>query len=214
MSIHPVADLPAMRGDFNEWAFYALKKINSRVSFQRKGCYIPIEDYVAKVPAGAIRVHGFLIDGLIPESSGKILQMFGGNYPLTPTTVHSSQYLGLLNQSATFKYAFVNGCLRFETLQTGNVYVEYDCVRIDADGYIMIPDTSTEAVASYFVYMLEKRQHYGEQGRRFQLQIAEKDWALHCVQARTEEEWPDLIEIRQIEGILNNMYPMADPNTF
>ena len=174
------------------------------------GCYIDIKDQVGHLPAGALKVHGFLVNGMRPEHTTKLLHMFGGSYPDRPVQLLPSQFLPMTTDMQTFKYSIQNGCIRFESFQEGKVYVEFDCISTDNEGYPLIPETSVEAVSAYIIHMMETRKFYQDGNRIAQKQNAERDWLIKCTQAYAEEEWPDSIEIRQIEGIWNNMYPLPD----
>lgn len=67
-----------------------------------------------------------------------------------------------------------------------------------------------EAVSAYIILMMETRKFYQDGNRIAQKREAEQSWLIKCTQAYVAEEWPNSMEIRQLTGIWNNMYPLPD----
>jgi hypothetical protein len=196
------------------WVYEALKHINSRMTYVRRGCWLEVKDNVAKLPACCVGLYGMRISGELPERSASNLRMYGEDYPLASFPLSGTEPLLNNLDAQPYRHSIENGCIRFVAYKEGYVYIEYKHLSIDAKGYPMIPESHQAAVSRYIIFMIETREFYTHPGEGQKLSFAERQWLQHCDAARVEAEWPDSVEMRTLVATWNNMLPMPDPDSY
>lgn len=108
------------------------------------------------------------------------------------------QYEGFENiyQGCSDEYTVSDGVLKF-SFATGQVAISYLRMKVDCNGFPMIPDdySTITAVTKYITMKLMETEFYaGRQGSENRLAKAEQDWHFYCRQSINKQLMPQSID--------------------
>lgn len=218
-----IEQMGSIMSDFIEWAWDGEKKIGSSVTFTRKECFIDIENYTGCLPKDVLYILGIGKTGMKLEQSTADFQFFekklvsnGGGFALasaaTATQFIDSLY-GFYNNSP-MKFSIHNGKIHMAGYETGQIAIAYKGVCLDEEGYPLVNELHVEALAAFLIYMYIQREYLRGRAPKYLHDDMKLRWLELCLQARSEDEMPNPIDLRILNNIWNNMLPLADLNNF
>jgi hypothetical protein len=219
-----IEQMGSIMSDFIEWAWDGEKKIGSSVTFTRKECFVDIdENGVGCLEKDTLYILGIGKTGMKMEQSTADFQLFNKKLVNNNTgfamasTASASQYLdalyGFYNNSP-MKFSVHNGHIYMAGYKSGQVAIAYKGVCLDEEGYPLVNELHVEALAAFLIYMYIQREYLRGRAPKYLHDDMKLRWLELCVQARSEDEMPNPLDLRILNGIWNNMLPLADLNNF
>lgn len=99
------------------------------------------------------------------------------------------------------EYMIDNGKILF-SFKEGVIILSYKAVRLDENGYPMVPDeiSARTAITKYIIMKYMTRQWYlGREGYQDKMMKSQQDWDWYCRQFRNKVTMPDEDEYRKIQ---------------
>lgn len=205
-----------------EWSFEAMRKINSRFTWQRKECQLLVENHCTNVPGDFMGLLSLKFNNTFLESTLGDFRHFGT--PPARNHSHGSILSAPVGQnwvstSVSFwegtgvKYELSDGKIWVESLASGYIDIAYLGLCLDEEGFPKINEGHVDAISHYLQYrlaQLEFNRKPSERGYAQRMGMAKERWQDLCGQAYGADEMPDRVEQRVIMGIWNNMLPMMN----
>lgn len=218
-----IEQMGPIMSDFIEWVWEGELKIGSSVTFTRKECTIDIVNYKGCLPKDVMYILGIGKTGFQMERSTADFQMFsknivvnGGGYAMA--TQHSArQFIDSLYgfyANTPMKFSISNGFIHMSGLENGNIGISYKGVCMDEEGYPLVNELHTDALAAYLIYMHTQREYLRQRVPEHTYKNMQGRWFDLCVQARSEDEAPNPMDLRILNGLWNNMLALPDLNNF
>lgn len=164
----------------------------------------PVEGYeIAYYRPYFDMVGAFIVGNVVSGYKDKFVPVRLTNHTFFDSHVCRDENFGDLYHSAVDEYNIIGNTLKF-SFPEGQVAIAYLRLKVDCDGYPMIPDTysAITAVTKYCIMKLMENDYYSHrQGSDSRLQKAESDWQWYCSQASNEGKIPSGID--EWESLLN-----------
>lgn len=211
------------RDAFIEWVWEGELKIGSTFTFERKECQIQLTNYCGQLPSDVLYILGFKYGNRRIEPSTADFQQFGnglttsgvGESMATPNNAYN--YLDRIygfyaNQGP--KISITNGKINVNTIENGYIDIAYKGLCLDENGFPLVNDLHTDALSAYLVYMHTHKRYLQQKAPEHMLRNTERRWKELCVQARSDDDMPNPLDMRILRGIWNNLLPLPDLNHF
>lgn len=120
------------------------------------------------------------------------------------------------DKSGINEYKIDNGKVLF-SFEKGVVAISYLGIRLDEDGFPLIPDniSAREAIVKYIIMKYMQRQWYlGREGYLDKLQKAEQDWHWYCKQFRNKMKMPSEDDVRKLTLQYRRLFPSLTKDFF
>ena len=181
--------------DMVEWCAEALGKIGAHSQYIEMAESLPVENYRATLPCGLYKITQIELNGIaLTASTGS----FDG-------TNNFSGMKSRNNFSYTVNDAFIN-----TNFEQGEIAIAYIGVKLDADGFPMIPDDEgyKEAMLKYVVMKLKYPDYLA--GKFPLYREVEVDWHRYCAQARGNATMPTLDDMESIKNQWVQLLPQMN----
>lgn len=202
--------------DLIHWADDALRLIGVKGQHEEIVAKIPIVGHKGLLPCG------FIVEQQVADSGGSVMYPMEGTMEPDMIEDPSNQLAGLpvdedhFSQLATqsngrmgnFRYYFNNNCIITEQ-EDGYVILSYVGVRLDENGYPMIPDLEEylQAIKWFIVYKLLLKKWFAKQDVQQQMKYAEDHWKEYQRKARDQAYMPTLPEMENIKNMWVRLTP-------
>ena len=193
-----------------EWSFEAMRKINSRFTWQRKECQLLVENHCTAIPADFMELLSIKYGTTFLESTLGDFRHFG----TPPARGHDHGNLLGANEfwgGAGVKYELSDATIWVESLKNGYIDIAYFGMCLDEEGFPKINEGHVDAISHYLQYrmaQLEYNRKPASRGYAQRMGAAKERWQDLCGQAYGSDEMLDKQEQRVITAIWNNMLPM------
>ena len=171
-----------------------LNLLNLWGSMEELTAEIPISGHVGMVPCG------FHLELQLADSSGRTMTEATGTFNITPSDANGAAYIKgqpvttnevptlvtVNSGSSDHQYYFNNECI-YTTAPDGFIYMNYVGVRVDSEGYPMIPDIEAvrQALRWYCILsLLQKKLLNGTTNLANMIETAQTNWDSYSPKAR------------------------------
>jgi hypothetical protein len=219
-----IEQLGPIMSTFIEWVWDGEKKIGSSVTFTRKECLIDIdENGVGCLPKDVLYILAIGKTGMKMEQSTTDFQLFekklvnnNSGFAMT-SSASASQYLDALYGffiNSPMKFSVHNGKIYMAGYKSGQISIAYKGVCLDDEGYPLVNELHIEALAAFLIYMHTQTEYLRARAPKYLHDDMKLRWLELCLQARSEDEMPNPLDLRILNGIWNNMLPLGELNNF
>lgn len=172
----------------------ALNLLNLWGTMEELTAEIPITNHVGMVPCG------FHLELQLADSSGRTMTEATGTINITPSDSSGAAYIkgqpvttnevpmlvNVHSGSVEQQYYFNNECI-YTTVDNGFIYMNYVGIRVDSEGYPMIPDIEAvrQALRWYCILSLfQKKMFNGTTNIASMVEMAQNNWDIYSPKAR------------------------------
>lgn len=139
----------------------------------------------------------FVIGNIVPQFQDDFIPVRLATNTFFDSLVCQDENFDIYNKVPNVEeYSIQDGVLKF-SFPEGQIAISYLRIKLDCDGFPMIPDTYSviTAVTKYCIMKIMENDFYSHrQGSESRLQKAENDWQWYCLQASNEGKIPSTLD--------------------
>lgn len=221
--------------DVVEWSAEALDLIGAQPQFENKIQDIEIDKFFGEIPCDlvglyqisrddgtAMNLYSGTLASIPSDGSTTYNDVFIPDYntmdetlrfiPINGDTFPQSGYNDMANPKQAFYY--LSGDKIYTSFKTGTVRMSYLAIRLDCDGYPMIPDLQEykQAVIAYVQYMLDWQAWRAQRLPEAVYRDSEQKWFRFERRARGKAKLPNIAQLESIKNMSVRLLP--DINKF
>lgn len=196
--------------DMIEWIAEALDGIHAPEQLKTKVERLHVNDFKVKIPCDLRQINMIYYNGypLLPNSSAMGNSLI--NINTTHDTIDPITLEKLNGNPALLDIKFVpyetqmhydlDPCYIRTTFKSGDIYLSYEAIPLDEDGFPMMPDEYSYKTACfwYCAKMLMLPDWFAGKHNRYE--EAELKWQFYCGQAGAKSMMPDLSRLENIKN--------------
>lgn len=188
--------------DIIEWIGEGLQYIGSYYQYCDKVADIIITDYKGELPCdfyALIRLHD-RVDNLANSFNSNLITRTD-NTTNTTNDVTRSKY--------TSRDYNIVGNIITTSFKTGTLFIQYQGIPLDEDGFPMIPDNINylDALMWKCAYQLSIKGYTFKSTQLNNFQYVESKWNRYCIQARANMNMPDADTLERLKNIMIRFKP-------
>lgn len=219
----PNFDIPF--SDMVEWIAEALELIGANPQYENKIADIVIEDYKGEIPCDLVGLYQ------IAKDDGRTMYLYSGTLATVPTGGSSSEFSNNFTDD-TLRFIPTdedhfpqisnsnNGRLLsnqfyisdkdiYVSFKSGLIRMSYLAIRLDCDGYPMIPDKEEykQALVYQVQSMLDRQQWRAQKLPEAIYRDSESKWILYQRKAKAKARNPNLSQLENIKNMTVRLVP-------
>jgi hypothetical protein len=209
--------------DVVEWAAEALDFVASYEQLEKvPNKVITIANYKAKLPCELVTLDGVKYNDMPlvyassvygptnrtdvtpPDNTINHVDVDSENFPMLGT--------GTINGGIPSTYVVQDGYIH-TNVQSGEVVISYTAVKVDKDGYPMIPDDVAfkAAITNYVQMMLDRREWRSQRAPEAHYRDSQREWTRLVRNARGRAQMPSLDKMETIKRMWTRL--RTNPNS-
>lgn len=198
--------------DMIEWSAEALNYIGAYQQYKVKGVRLAITNALAKLPCD-------MKDIIQVAYNGIPLQPCTGSFTSSVTATTSAEATSVIcemcvGDDTNFSELLVTPlqgvyeCYDLDSVYiktsflTGTIYMAYNSVATDEDGFPLVPDDESykDALLKYIVMKLMYGKFVTDEIKDTKYRMFVRDWEVSCMQARGKANMPNLAQLENIKN--------------